>query len=683
MTGRGLTGLVLALVVEAAHWTRLRWPFDDSACVRAWRITVFATALTIVWMWIDGNPYMAVPRTLGWLPALLLPLQFVQSYGLRDSMWLHTFSFFGHSHRARNPHLGLAASEVKLNFGHVYLVAILLGSTPLDGVPDSRLFLPGLAVLSGWGLLASRRCRWPQVLVLTAAAWGLGLAGQHGLERVQRWYQRSWYRDFQSGMAPDHFRTAIGRLGEIKQSPDIAWRMRTLGGTPAPGHLRTASYNRYASGLWSNLPPQEKDGVPTRGEDADFDVLQPVDLPDGSTLLPVRDKGGPEAARPELPRFTLRGAAANNSALPVPGNAAGLIGFDVESIERNSLGTVRIFPKAGIADGTVTWNDAANPELPPWQEVDLGIHEPERNALRQTLESLKLAEAPSLDAKLSILKRFFQSFEYTRYSAIRAPRVGASRGATAIGQFLTTQRRGHCEYFATAACLLLRQAGIPARYAIGFSVSEFDSKRREWVIRGLHGHAWARVWDASRGLWIDFDPTPAGWLPAETSDRRRFQWLADFMQRTNEDFNLWRSRPGNRMLVSTLMLVIGTSGLAIVLRRLWRSKQQVGPDRPRLVVASGRLTPLHRLEKPANRHLPPRPPGHPLAAWLCGLRGVLPDPAPLDEAIALHQRLRFDPQAPPPESALRLARLCAQLEASLRRVRRHPPAAGPPSRGPS
>ncbi|MBT8330725.1 MAG: transglutaminase-like domain-containing protein, partial [Deltaproteobacteria bacterium] len=39
-----------------------------------------------------------------------------------------------------------------------------------------------------------------------------------------------------------------------------------------------------------------------------------------------------------------------------------------------------------------------------------------------------------------------------------------------IENFLTRSRSGHCEYFATATVLLLRQAGIPARYARGYSV---------------------------------------------------------------------------------------------------------------------------------------------------------------------------------------------------------------------
>jgi len=81
---------------------------------------------------------------------------------------------------------------------------------------------------------------------------------------------------------------------------------------------------------------------------------------------------------------------------------------------------------------------------------------------------------------------------------------------------------------------------------------------------------------------------------------------------------------------------------------------------------TARRTPLHPLEKSAAKHLPPRPPGQPFGLWLAGLRPHLTDPAALDEAIRLHQRLRFDPAPPQPPAIARLTDLTKQLEAALR-----------------
>ncbi|HEX3132713.1 MAG TPA: transglutaminase domain-containing protein [Planctomycetota bacterium] len=68
------------------------------------------------------------------------------------------------------------------------------------------------------------------------------------------------------------------------------------------------------------------------------------------------------------------------------------------------------------------------------------------------------------------------------------------------------ERRGHCQYFATAAVLLLRRAGHTARCVVGFASDEIDD--RGVVFRGLHAHAWVEVVNA-QGRWQRVDPTPA------------------------------------------------------------------------------------------------------------------------------------------------------------------------------
>ncbi len=68
------------------------------------------------------------------------------------------------------------------------------------------------------------------------------------------------------------------------------------------------------------------------------------------------------------------------------------------------------------------------------------------------------------------------------------------------------ERRGHCQYFSTAAVILLRRAGHTARCVAGFASIEFDD--RGIVFRGLHAHAWIEVVNAE-GRWQRFDPTPS------------------------------------------------------------------------------------------------------------------------------------------------------------------------------
>ncbi|MCA3008666.1 MAG: DUF3488 domain-containing protein [Phycisphaerales bacterium] len=82
-----------------------------------------------------------------------------------------------------------------------------------------------------------------------------------------------------------------------------------------------------------------------------------------------------------------------------------------------------------------------------------------------------------------------------------------------LGDFLLGGGAGHCEYFATALTLLLRQQDIPCRLVGGYLAREWDDAAQEVVVRGRHAHAWVEVLD-ERGAWLTFDPTP----PAEIGD---------------------------------------------------------------------------------------------------------------------------------------------------------------------
>ena len=87
-----------------------------------------------------------------------MPLQFVQGYGMRDSVQLTTFSLLARRSRLRSERLGLIHKSVAFNFGNVTFVVTLLSSAvAMDG--ETKLFLPGLLLLCGWMLMATGRCQ--------------------------------------------------------------------------------------------------------------------------------------------------------------------------------------------------------------------------------------------------------------------------------------------------------------------------------------------------------------------------------------------------------------------------------------------------------------------------------------------------------------------------------------------
>jgi len=104
------------------------------------------------------------------------------------------------------------------------------------------------------------------------------------------------------------------------------------------------------------------------------------------------------------------------------------------------------------------------------------------------------------------LERFLtEEYEYT------LDLMGRS-GEGLMESFLFEDRRGHCEYFATAMVLMLRSQGIPARVVTGFYGAEFSRRQDYYIVRQSNAHAWVEVLLEDEG-WQTFDPTPPAGRP--------------------------------------------------------------------------------------------------------------------------------------------------------------------------
>lgn len=81
-------------------------------------------------------------------------------------------------------------------------------------------------------------------------------------------------------------------------------------------------------------------------------------------------------------------------------------------------------------------------------------------------------------------------------------------------------RSGYCEYYATLSVLLLRRAGIKARYVTGFARPEVEPGRPYAIFRRNSSHAWVEM--RNMGFWTTFDPTP----PLFVTKVERPSWFA-------------------------------------------------------------------------------------------------------------------------------------------------------------
>lgn len=100
------------------------------------------------------------------------------------------------------------------------------------------------------------------------------------------------------------------------------------------------------------------------------------------------------------------------------------------------------------------------------------------------------------------LQRWFVKDGGFRYSLQRP----AGDGNQDLLHFVTDEKVGYCQQFATAMAAMARSIGIPARVAVGFLHASVGSDG-SYVFRGADMHAWPELWFQGVG-WVRFDPTP-------------------------------------------------------------------------------------------------------------------------------------------------------------------------------
>jgi protein-glutamine gamma-glutamyltransferase len=148
-------------------------------------------------------------------------------------------------------------------------------------------------------------------------------------------------------------------------------------------------------------------------------------------------------------------------------------------------------------------------------------------------------------------------------------------GEDAVDDFLFLSHQGFCEQFASAAVVMLRTLGIPARLVTGYVDGTLTADKSGRVFSGTDAHAWVQVYYPGIG-WVDSDPTAgASTGPRALSARAR---LGSTLER------LWRAIPFGRTGAVVGVLALLPIGFAFgELGRRWvrRRRRFAGADRGR------------------------------------------------------------------------------------------------------
>ena len=284
------------------------------------------------------------------------------------------------------------------------------------------------------------------------------------------------------------------------------------------------------------------------------------------------------------------------------------------------------------------------PEIDSTTNLDILVPTNEMPALDSVISEMNISSTNE-EQELLAVERFF-SAKFT-YSLWQGPDKLATTNETALTRFLLHSRSGHCEYFATATVLLLRELGIPARYGVGYYVHEASG--HGFVVRERDAHAWCLVWDKQAQIWKNFDTTPGSWVGIESNRASAMQWFSDFWSWAGFEISKLRWGQSNLreyilwMLIPVLTLLL----YQIIFKRgRGRRPQPKTGKSAAAIFWPGLDSEFYLLESKLAERGVPRQPSEPLSKWLTR---ALADPAladlqtPLQELLRLHYCHRFDP----------------------------------------
>lgn len=696
-----LPGVAMGLLVESARWLSVRWDFSNEDFSRVWTFCSLLFLAAAVYAFNDsGGPasfsrWLQEPnfRTQGgaglstartgaamfrWLPMLFFPFLAAQLFSTREIIPLSTISLLvrRRQRKARKEGRPVPPSR-NVDIAWPYFIGTVLAASVHPA--DNNNFFWGLAVLLTWALWSQRSRRFGVVVwvITLATAVALGFGGQRGYGLLQRYVEGmnvEWLARWMSRRVdPAQTRTGLGMVGELKTSGRIVIRVEPKGGTPVPTYLREASYRTYKSTVWSAGSSRDDsisvpESPPNSGEwqflanqtnSRAVTIACYLNSAKGSSafgLLPV--PAGVVRAE-KLPAYLL----SYNTAGAVLAEGPGLLIFDAlyhpdatldappgtGSTNRNKPPPVPEQSRSDHSPEVRPGTDAPGPATngpPSWTSAvamtneDLQIPDWEIPALEKIIAEENL-RAPTREETLQrVASLFAGKFTYRTWQPPRRTQDPQSP----LTRFLLQTRAGHCEYFATATTLLLRRLDIPTRYAVGYAVHEASGDG--YVVRLRDAHAWCLVWNGAKGIWDDFDTTPASWVKEEGERASAFQWLQDAWTWLGFQFAKLRYGQTNLRLYLLIFIVPGLAVLLyqILFRRGRRRKKAVAA--PEIFNWPGLDSEFYELEKQLAARGVPRGGSEPLNEWLArvakapNLTGLA---APLQEILRLHYRYRFDP----------------------------------------
>ncbi len=627
-SGHLVAGIALGAILEAPRYARLRLDLGAIEHSRIADLSTVGFVTLAILLAANRGVSHGILEAFTWLPAALAPIMLAQQ--LSGSGRIPLSALFRYMRKLRRQQPEIKDPPVDVSAVYVALTVVSAGVANARG-PE---YYVGVVLAAAWALHAVRPrhtgvATW---VLMLALATGGGYAGQLGLAQLQAQIE-AWAINFSMrGLDADPYRsvTEIGSIGRLKQYDAILMRVYAAERDVARVKLlHRSSYNTYSGTSWL----------------ARESAMQTIESETDNTTWLLAP-----AAQPVTWSVRVAARIDNGKALlPLPEATTRITGMTAVSMRRNSLGSVHVDVGAEWLQYRAEGAAGVRTDPPP-AAPDSILPVTERAVFERVAAELGLRGVPAEEA-VGRIARHLGTFTYSLYRDRPAP-----KGETALGDFMTRTRTGHCEYFASAAALLLRAAGIPARYATGYAVDERSDLEDAYVVRSRHAHAWTRAWVGGR--WIDLDTTPPDWVAEEASQAPFWQGIADLARWAGFRWTMREEFKANDAWYGVLVVLALILGWRMFGGRRVARKGEVDSAAARTRYP-GEDSEFYAIEKAFD----PRAPGETHAAWLQRVASGFSAQKlqQLREALRLHQRYRFDPAGLAATERNQLRELCRDL----------------------
>ena len=603
-SGWEVFSIVAALIFEAHNLIKTRFDLQKKDFVRISDLSSLVMFILLFYSYVENEPRMIFLGFITTLPIIFMPLLFAQLFSTSDKVVIGTkFGKRIHAHAPVDIRtlyiLSILFATAAANIKSVWFVTLfmLIIFVVLSGsVKDPKSF--------------KRYLKFCFIALFITVLIGGTVVGGHFLISQK---MMQWYSDWYASLTADPFRTStsMGEIGKMKLSGEIVFRVYP--DEPSlPLYMKQSDYNVIVRNTWYSRPKRTTSVFPDNDMEWQF----------------FGEGEGPKRMKISVWMNKRKG----EGVLPLPDGATRALELDVAGIEKSVLGAVYVEEGPELLEFTMTY-DPENSFEPLPRRSDLFVPKEEEAVIEEAMQRNGLfGKTP--EETLTNIERFFAAFNYTLDQKNRA-------GESYLDDFLNNTRSGHCEYFATATVLMLRSAGIAARYRTGFMLDEYDSFENALLARKRDAHAWVTAYIGDR--WITVDTTPPHWKENDSMDRSFFEPVSDFMswiKMNYENYRRKKSTEFNRILIAAASILTLFLMIRVYLRKR-RVKKDDGAEKP-LFEVPGSDSPVYEILGFYEKEGLKRAESETLRRFLAK-NGI--DIGELEE---LHEELRFDTGADKP-----------------------------------